>query len=691
MADLLLELYSEHIPATMQSASAKQLAQLMEKQLKSHGFAGVDVATYVTPRRLVCAVEGIPQALAAKVTEKKGPKVTSASQVVEAFARGASCAVEDLEQRETDKGLYYFATTTAASMPTRDVLLPILEGVMAAMSWPKSMHWGEYTMRWVRPLISILCLFDGELLPLKYGHIEAGNTTRGHTFLAPQVFAVSNFAEYHAKLANAYVVLEQEERKHLIITAVNRLLKKQQLVLEANEGLLMEIVGLTEFPVALLGTIPERFMTLPEEVLITSLRTHQKYLCVRHEDGTLAPHFIMVADMQPSENDSTVLDGNHLVLTARLTDAQFFWDQDRLRPLASRVPQLSHVTFHSKLGSIGDKVARLRTLAPMIGQWVPQANIQYIERAAELCKTDLLTHMVGEFPELQGRMGYYYAIRDAEPNIVAMAILEHYAPLGPESSCPTRPESVALSIADKVDTLVGLFLAGEQPTSSKDPFALRRACLGVIRMILEHRLRLPLQLLLNRSFQLFTPALRKANAQVKDELMGFFQERLRAMLKASEVPHDIMQAVLASSPIDDFTLIVSRIQQLQAFLQVEKGRALVQAVKRVANIMQDKPVSRLPFMKAPKPDKFTQIEEFELQETLQEVQPLVMLALKDEDFTAALEALVPLASFIHKFFEKVIVDAEDVQVRNNRLKLLAAIKELAMQVTDFSYIETVWE
>ena len=598
MPELLLELLSEEIPARMQERAAADLAELVGRSLGEAELGHERIDAYATPRRLALQVQGIPARQADVMVERRGPRVGAPQAALDGFI--ASLGVSDyaLEERDDRKGRVHVARYQRAGQPTPDVLVALLGAVLARFPWPKSMRWGSYGIRWIRPLRGILCLFDGEVVPLEFGPLRAGGTTRGHRFLAPAPIEVRDFEDYRRKLAAAHVQLESAERRTMITSEAERLARAEGLQLRNDPELFTELTGLVEWPVVLLGRIEQRFMELPNEILITAMRHHQKYLALQTADGRLATRFAIVANLSGKDGGQVIVAGNERVLRARLWDAQFFWDQDRKRPLARRVPELDGVVFHARLGSLGAKAARLEVLARWLAQWVPGAEGDLAARAGLLCKADLVTGMVGEFPELQGVMGRHYAYHDRERPEVADAIAEHYGPQGPNDSCPSAPASVAVALADKLDTLVGFFAIGEKPTGSRDPFALRRAALGAIRLILENRLRLSLR-------AAFEQALARYGDQLPDidehalsaELLAFFADRLKVHLKDAGVRHDLISAVFTAGGEDDLVRLLARVEALRAFLATEDGANLLTALRRATQHRAHRRKARRPLLR----------------------------------------------------------------------------------------------
>jgi glycyl-tRNA synthetase beta chain len=507
-----------------------------------------------------------------------------------------------------------------------------------------------------------------------------GNRTEGHRFLSRGAFAVRDLKDYRAKLKRARVVLDAKERRALIEAGLARAATKAGLKVQYDEILLEEVTGLVEWPVVLMGTIDPAFMDLPPEVLTTAMRAHQKYFATLDKAGKLAPRFLLVANMAASDSGKAIVAGNERVLKARLADARFFWDQDRKVKLASRVDKLKERIFHAKLGTTLDKMLRVATLAETVAPHVPGADLAKLRRAAELAKADLSTGMVGEFPELQGAMGRYYALHDGEPADVADAVAEHYAPQGPSDRCPTAPISVALALADKLDTLVTFFAIGEKPTGSGDPFALRRAALGVIRLILENKLRVPLR-------AVFTAAAPAGKDPGKD-LLAFFEDRLKVHLRERGVRHDLIAAVFALGDEDDLVRLLARVEALQDFVSGADGANLLTAYRRAANILriEEKRDGRT-YSGVPRPDLLQAAEERRLDKALHDAALSSAAALMAEDFAAAMRALAALRGPVDQFFDKVTVNTDDKELRENRLRLLSQIRDTLNRVADFSQIE----
>ncbi|MBI3707094.1 MAG: glycine--tRNA ligase subunit beta [Proteobacteria bacterium] len=689
MPELLLELFSEEIPARMQARAAEDLKRLVSDKLKEAGLSFTKAEAYVTPRRLALVVDGLPEKQPDKIDEKKGPRVGSPEQAIAGFLKSSGLtSLDQCEKRMVGKAEFWFATIKREGSPTPLALLG-LSDVIWSFPWPKSMRWGSERITWVRPLQRTNCIFGDSDVVLS-GMGAGGFKTFGHRFLAPDEFAVTNFADYKQKLRDAYVILDPTERREIIARDGAALAQNEGLTVKDDKALLDEVTGLVEWPVVLIGSIDPQYMDLPPEVLTTSMRAHQKFFSLLKPDGALAPRFLVVSNMETdTQGKKNIVAGNERVLRARLSDAKFFWDQDRKVKLEARVPALAQRIFHAKLGSMGDKVARLQTLAAEIAAYIPGADVDRVRSAALLCKADLSAGMVGEFPELQGVMGRYYALAEGEHADVAEAIRDHYSPLGPNDRCPSAPVSVAVALADKIDTLVGFFAIDEKPTGSRDPFALRRAALGAIRLTLENKLRLPM-------LHVFYEALRfpsvvdnqEDEKRIARELLAFFADRLKVALREQGVRHDLIDAVFALGGEDDLVRLLARVDALKAFLASDDGANLLTAHRRASNIVaieekkdgakHDGQVDQ---------GMLSQAEETTLARLLDGAKAETKKALGREDFAGAMRALARLRAPIDAFFDKVTVNVADARMRANRLRLLSDIRRTLGQVADFGKIE----
>ena len=696
MAELLVELFSEEIPARMQARAADDLQRLACDGLKAAGLSWTSARAFATPRRLALVVDGLPLATPDRVEEVKGPRVGAPEQAVQGFLRklGEGRTLDDCEKRADGKGESWVFVRRVAGTDTASAAAAAIRAAVAQFPWPKSMRWGANRAAWVRPLHGVVALLDGRVLEgaieLGAGRIAFGDATRGHRFLAPSAFAVTGFADYRDRLRQAFVLLDPAERRAEVERQAKAVAAAQGLVLKDDQGLLDEVAGLVEWPVAHAGTIDAEFMALPPEVLATSMRAHQRYFTLLDQAGSTAPRFVVVANMATdAAGAANIVAGNERVLRARLSDAKFFWDQDRRARLDSRVPALRERTFYARLGTLEDKVVRLQALAAELAASVPGCTREQAQRAALLAKADLSTGMVGEFPELQGVMGRYYALADGEAPAVAEAVREHYSPLGPGDRCPSAPVSVAVALADKLDTLVGFFAIGEKPTGSKDPFALRRAALGVIRLVVENRLRLGLSGAFAAAHRLYAGQLGDAaGASPAAELGAFFADRLKVALKEQGVRHDLVDAVFALGGEDDLVRLLARVEALKAFLGGEDGANLLVAFRRGANIVaiEEKKDGRRHDGEVVAAD-LSAAEEKALDAALRAAAPVVDAALAREDFAAAMAALAGLRAPVDAFFAQVTVNDANPALRANRLRLLSRIRATLGRVADFTRIE----
>ncbi|WP_197922169.1 glycine--tRNA ligase subunit beta [Thiosulfatihalobacter marinus] len=740
MPDLLIELFSEEIPARMQARAADDLKKRMTDGLVEAGLTYAGAHAFSTPRRLTLALEGLLGESPTVKEERKGPKVGAPEKAIEGFLRGAGIAREDLEERDTPKGAIYFATITKPGRPAAGIVADVLEDTVRNFPWPKSMRWGAGSLRWVRPLHSILCILSNEagaeVVPLEIDGIRAGDTTEGHRFMGAGRFAVTGFEDYEARLKRDRVILSAAERaEHIWHDATNMAFAQGHEVVE-DKGLLAEVAGLVEWPVVLMGDIAEDFLGLPPEVLQTSMKEHQKFFSVKNPRTGRIEKFVTVANRETRDQGATILAGNRKVLFARLSDAKFFWEND-LRVAkaggADWLERLNTVTFHNKLGSQGDRIARIaaltREIAPKVG-----ADSDLAEQAARWAKADLSSEMVYEFPELQGLMGRYYAEAAGFGEEVAGAAEEHYSPLGPSDDVPTAPVSVAVALADKLDTLTGFWTIDEKPTGSKDPFALRRAALGVIRLVLENELRLPLdrffdgQLLRHEIAQngedevsrglmgdmmdeiadhgVFGAAVRtvldafdgdlpehleRLKIRLPDtsrDLLGFFHDRLKVYLRDQGIRHDVIDACIAMPGNDDICLLVKRARALQDFLGTDDGENLLQGFKRANNILSQAEEKDGVEYSFGADVKFAEEDsEKALFAALDGAEGAISSAIEAEDFASAMGSMASLRAPIDAFFEAVQVNSDNTVVRRNRLNLLSRIRAICLSVADLARIE----
>ncbi|WP_282601679.1 glycine--tRNA ligase subunit beta [Paracoccus sp. PARArs4] len=751
MPDLLIELFSEEIPARMQTRAREDLKRLVTDGLVEAGLTYASAGAFSTPRRLVLTIEGLTAHSPTTREERKGPRTDAPEKALEGFLRSTGLTRDQLEARDDKKGQVWFATITHEGRPAADIVAEVLEAAIRNFPWPKSMRWGAGSLRWVRPLHSILCILSDEagtsVVDLDVDGIKAGDTTRGHRFMAPDAFTVTGFEDYAARLRRAFVMLDTDERASEIRQQADNLAFARGWEIVADEGLLAEVAGLVEWPVPLMGVIEDRFLDLPPEVLQTSMKEHQKFFSARNPKTGRIEGFVTVANIVTPDDGATILAGNQRVLAARLSDAAFFWEND-LREAKSGMETwaegLKSVTFQSKLGSQADRVARIaalsREIAPLVGADPDQAEL-----AASLAKLDLRSAMVGEFPELQGTMGRYYALQAGHDAAVADAARDHYSPLGPSDAVPTAPVSVAVALADKLDTLTGFWAIDEKPTGSKDPFALRRAALGVIRLVLENRVRVPVTSLIGnatiahysqelrglleddaaeaeaaaswlgvdvaklqamaseirdaavsqeerdaRSREFAVKMIERQEAKTSDAqtLLSFFHDRLKVYLREQGIRHDIIDAVLAQDGNDDLLQVVNRATALNDMMATENGQNLTQGLKRAGNILaqaEEKDGVEYSFGADP---KFADTDaEHALFAALDTADPAIRKAMASEDFPAAMQAIAGLRAPIDAFFEAVQVNTDNQILRRNRLNLLSRIRDAGRQIADFTRIE----
>jgi glycyl-tRNA synthetase beta chain len=659
MPQLLIELFSEEIPARMQTQAAKDFERMARERLAEAGLLPEAVKAFAGPRRLTLVAEGLPVAQKERHEELKGPRVGSPPQAMDGFLRKAGLTQDQLTERD---GVWY-AHIHKPGRATTEIVAEMVETIVRGFPWPKSMKWGTGTLRWVRPLKRILCVFDREIVPFSIDGVASGDVTEGHRFMGVrETFRVRDFEDYCDGLAAHFVVLDVEERKARILEGARTLCFARNLELVEDEGLLEEVAGLAEWPTPILGDMDPAFLDLPPEVIRTSMRTHQKYFAIRKPGQSgLAAHFLVVSNIEATDGGLEIARGNAKVLSSRLSDARFFWDEDIKVGFDAWLEKLNGVTFHAKLGTMAERVERIvaaaREIALLVG-----ADPDLAATAARYAKADLSSEMVGEFPELQGLMGGYYAKAVGFDPAVVAAIQDHYRPQGPADAVPTAPVSVAVALADKLDTLVGFFAIDEKPTGSKDPFALRRAALGVIRIILENGVRLP----------------------IRPQLLAFFADRLKVLLRDQGKRHDLVDAVFALGD-DDLVRIVARVEALDAFLKTEDGANLLAGYRRASNILKAEE-KKGPLPEGAPVHVASPAQEGALYDVLMEVGPKLNAALVDEDFGTAMTALAALRSPVDSFFEGVLVNSDVAAERANRLKILRSVRGAMERVADFSLV-----
>ncbi|MGX9392272.1 glycine--tRNA ligase subunit beta [Nitrobacteraceae bacterium UC4446_H13] len=706
MPDLLLELFSEEIPARMQAKAADDLRKMVTDKLVAEGLVYDGAKSFATPRRLALTIHGLPARQPDLKDERKGPKVGAPDAAVQGFLRatGLKSLDEATIQKDPKKGDFYVALIEKTGRPAIDVIAEIIPVIIRTFPWPKAMRWGELSakpgaLQWVRPLHSIVATFgmeteEPDVVMFDVAGIKAGQVTRGHRFMAPAEFSVRRFEDYEAKLFDAKVVLDSARRKDIILADAKELAFAQGFELIEDQGLLDEVSGLVEWPVVLMGSFDESFLSIPGEVIRATIRNNQKCFVVNDpKTGKLANRFILVANIEASDGGAAIVAGNERVIRARLSDAKFFYEADLKTKLEARLPKFDGIVFHEKLGTQAERIARIERLAAEIALLVG-ADVEKTKRAAKLAKTDLLTEVVGEFPEVQGLMGKYYALAQGEDASVAQAIEDHYKPQGPNDRVPSDPVAIAVALADKIDTLVGFWAIDEKPTGSKDPYALRRAGLGIIRSILDNKQRLELTSLLIKHGDLFP---NHDSANTAFSLIDFIGDRLKVQLRDQGARHDLVDAVLAqgagrdvpgSGNSRDILMIVRRVEALGKFLDTDDGKNLLAGTKRASNILAiEEKKDKRTFEGMPDASLFVADEEKQLARAIDEVKREAGDAVAKENFEAAMAAMAKLRPAVYAFFDKVKVNDDDPKVRENRLKLLNEIRAATRAVADFSRIQ----
>jgi glycyl-tRNA synthetase beta chain len=685
-ADFLLELRSEEIPARMQAGARNDLARLFAQELEKAGLGAESIDVWSTPRRLALIARALPLETQARSEEIKGPRTSAPPQAIEGFLRKTGLTREQLQDRNGT----FFAAIDTPGQPTRELLGPMIERIIANFPWPKSMRWGAASastesLRWIRPLHGVVAMLGDQVVPVTVDGITSGATTLGHRFLHGGPITLGGPLDYVEKLRACHVIVDQEERERIIREAAEKAANAAGLALEPDEGLVVENAGLTSWPVPLLGRFDPDYLDVPREVIVLTMRSNQKYFACSGEDGALAPAFVCVANIDAKDGGEAIAQGNSRVLAARLADARFFWEQDLKEPLEHQVAKLSGIIFHEKLGTIADKVERVAKLARWLAEEgiVKGAKPEQVERAARLAKADLVTGMVGEFPELQGIIGGYLAAAQGEPKAVADAVRDHYG-------TPGEPVSAAVALADKLDTICAFFGIGLKPTGSKDPFALRRAAIGSIEIIVSSGLRLPLTqairgALANRAAQAKTSEAAHKLDSTAPEILDFFADRLKVQQREAGIRHDLIDAVFALGGEDDLVRLLARVRALQDFVETDEGTNLLTAFKRAANILQKEKWAGSNSDAVVSGD--LQPEHAALVKALDSAEPKAAAAIEKEDFTAAMAALASLRSPMDAFFDHVTVNDPDAAKRARRLDLLMRFRDAVNRVADFSRIE----
>jgi len=732
MTELLLELYSEEIPSRMQPDARKNLKELILKMfIEQDIFSQKEIDKnhtnfhiYSSPCRLIFHTDTLPETIEKKAKKIKGPKTDATRQALQGFLKSQKLTnLKELKIEITEKGKYYFYETKEETILISEILSKNLPKVLQDLgnSWPKSMRWGneDISIKWIRPLQNILCILDEKIIDFEFFNLKTNNKTYGHKCLTTsKELEINSYSDYFTKTKENFVIFDQNQRQEIIQQGVEKACKdldfqalEKDLNIEKNTSIINEAIGATEYPVVLYGKIDRRFMDLSEEIIINTIKNHQKYFCLRNSFNKLVPHFIFVANIK-SVKETEIIKNNEKVVRARLSDAEFFANEDLRTPLIERQKLLKNIIFHDKIGTLYDKTIRLTDLAKFISVWIPHTNILLTERAAELAKTDLTTNMVSELPELQGLIGSFYANKQNEEKEVSDAIAEQYLPAGKNDSLPKTPIGITLAISDKMDTLTSLFLTGEKPTSSKDPFALRRATLGIIRIILEYKLHLPLNLIINKSLNTFISKfyttnkikgenVKKQKTRIRNELLLFITERFRIYLKDLGYKYDIVDSVISkelSSQIKfdtkkhtyDIFTIYTKIDEIDKFTKHQHCETVLNIYKRISNIIENykkenkkTKISRIVYTQALKQD-----EEKKLYQTIKELNKITKQLNKEKKYIEILEEIYKIRNVVEKFFENVLINVEKKIHKNNRITLLQRLKNIFDQVADFSKIES---
>jgi glycyl-tRNA synthetase beta chain len=691
VTDFLLELRSEEIPARMQARARNELARLFAECVSEAGLATGAIDVHSTPRRLVLIAREVAAETEAVREEVKGPRASAPPQALDGFLKKSGLTRDQLEERDG----VLFAVIDRAGRPAAMVIAETVTRIVAGFSWPKSMRWGDGELRWVRPLHGIVAILGEDIVPVEIGGIAGGATTVGHRFHHPGPITIGGASDYLEKLRACHVIVDQDERERIIRDGAQAAAAEAGLTLLEDEGLVVENAGLTEWPVPLLGRFDAEFLNVPREVIVLTMRTNQKYFACTDKKGALAPAFVCVANIDASDGGAAIVEGNRRVLAARLADARFFWEQDLKVPLDEQAKKLGGIVFHEKLGTVADKAERVAKLARwLVEEGIVKADPKLVERAARLAKADLVTGMVGEFPELQGVIGGYLAEAQGEPKAVADAIRDHYKPVGQGDEVPTALVTVAVALADKLDSIAAFFGIDLKPTGSKDPFALRRAAIGSIELIVQNGLRLGLTTAVRGALANAAARQRDQTAvhrldRTANDILDFFADRLKVQQREAGVRHDLIDAVFALGGEDDLVRLLERVKALQGFVETQEGADLLTAYKRAANILKkekwegegEKRDSRL------RGNDELEVQEESLVNALDKAEPKASAAVEKEDFTAAMAALATLRAPIDAFFDHVTVNDPDKAKRECRLNLLLRFRDAVNRVADFSKIE----
>lgn len=682
MSELLLELFSEEIPAMMQANAARAFEQIFSSYFNDNELTFTAVKAYVGPRRLAIHVQDLQTTIEEKRTKLKGPKTSSPDAAISGFCKSNQITLQDLSKEIINDTEYFTYEKIIPRQETYSILKECLPSLITSYVWPKSMLWGNYQLRWVRPLVNILCIFDGKVVDFNLGHLKANNLSYGHRFMRSSSFVVNNFNEYKKQLEDNFVILDQKVRQEHIIKEATKLAANIGFSLKQDDNLLEELTGLAEYPQVLIGTIDNKFLTVPSVVLVSSMKTHQKYFSLIDSNGNFAPYFIFVSNIK-STDESTVINGNQKVLSARLSDALYFYKQDLQSSLESKASKLENIIFHAKIGTLAEKVKRINSITHFLyKQLNHETNLPSLDElasASTLCKNDIVSEVVNEFPNLQGVMGYYYAKNDGLSEEIAVSIRDHYKPQGPNDTCPTKGAAI-VAIADKIDSLCGLMMAGEKPTGSKDPFALRRLALGIIRIIMENSIHIDLCELVKHSLSLFGNDLHKLQHSNYEDIILFIEERTKHLLK-DKYDHKLISSVLNLSSSGYLDELDKKLVALQKFLDKNDSQGLVICYKRANNILANKVIKS-----TINPSLFDNKNEQELYTSLQKLSPILNKEIDNGNYDGALEIIQSLKNPVSNFFDSVLVNVENTEVVENRLALLNEVKNIFDKIANFDQL-----
>ncbi len=682
MSEFLLELYSEEIPPELQISAREELKQFIEKSLNQENVKYHNLLDYSSPTRLTIWIKGLPERVTIPSKEIKGPKVGVMEDILNKFIRANNVTKKDIFEKEIDKGRFYFVKTKIQETPTKEILIKIVLNSISSLNWKKSMKWSDNNMIWGRPLRSILAVYNKKLLSFSYGHLKSTDSVIIEKDLTIKNKKVKNFNEYNNLLRNNKIIINQEERKKIIVKKFEVLCKSRNFKEDFNTKLLEEVVNIVENPNAIIIEFNKEYLKLPQEIIISTLQSHQRYFPLFENKGKLSNYFFVITNKP--DNKNFIKSGNKRVVEARLSDAKFFWEKDKSKNLIKQIGKLKDIIYYEKIGTIYDKTQRLRKLASLISDQL-NINKEKLEVAASISKSDLCSDLVGEYPELQGTMGKHFALKQGFEEDVANSISEHYLPIGVSSSVPKKPISYSISIIDKLDSLVGFFLINEKPTSSKDPFALRRSAFGLLRTVIENKLIIRLSDIINYSIILFQEqGVKLENQNTEKELLNFLRGRMRNILKEKNIKSDIIEASLSSHVGDNYLDLFKKSILMNKYINKDIGKNAIYSYKRASNILERE--KREIFGK-PDAVLFRKDEEKSLFEKINEIRIAFSAKEKEKNYENLLIQLSEIKKYTDSFFDNVVVNDENHDIKNNRLELLKMFCKTFNNFIDFSKLE----